>query len=403
MAQPGNMIQVDPGCSIKGPILRSLVWSEEHKRFLEQLEWEVRHGDDLAEPIFGELSRQIVSPNTNKAKIVVRRIPQNTLVTSGYSPDVFTNCDYIEGNEEGLRKLSKGWKTCCRVIGIRANGTFFDHDDNGAEVNVTIGGTLPLTTVKQTITKLNSTNAILCETTVASWCENISWENAPEFDFVVKVTRSIVAKGTAFPAWTSGQIITQADIDCWKAIRIVRELQDWENEPFDRRELIGFNFPSFLKSVSGGLNNSIYNIYGHARAIAGYLPRQRRTTFKLNINLRAGFQKVVRSRVRLELFASLPAEQSLFEWKTQSLRYDGTLFSVNVPNVLNDLWTLTANTNSADTYYGFGTEEAEFNASTPVSSTAYAAAIGTEKLVREEVSKWGYGLYLRKSYYIDIE
>ena len=111
----------------------------------------------------------------------------------------------------------------------------------------------------------------------------------------------------------------------------------------------------------------------------------------------------MRATVTVEYFDSKQPDQVLFEWKTQDLRYDGTLFDVNVHNVLNDGVTLVANTHTNDTYYGFGIESVTFNASTPIGATTYKNAIGFSQRLRETTEPWSFHLFKRKTYHIVIE
>ena len=398
MAQPSSMIQVDPGCAIKGPILQSFVWSEQFKRRLERLECEVRHGAAPMEPVYGEISREIISPNTNKARLVILRIPPDP-EEEGYVPEAIENCDQEEGAAD-LRQMGQGWKTCCELVTPHESLANTYVDQAGVNVSATISNILH---VRKTFTKLTETSYVYCLTSVTAWCDLVSYDEDPETGAQIKITREVVAAGTANTTSSPGKFQTVDPVDCYKAIQTTREIVGTTPSGYETYELISVSFPSLMKTVNGANRNSIHDPDGHFSTASGFLPRQKRSVFQLQPNIRSGFTKQVRARVEVDFVSTLPAKTSLFEWKTHDLRYNGTLFSVDVRNVLNDYRALAANTNTADTYYGFATESTDFPASSLMTASTYIAAIGVEKAIKETVQKWRFNLYRRKIYYVVIE
>ena len=398
MAQPSSMIQVDPGCAIKGPILQSFVWSEQFKQRLERLECEVRHGASPMEPVYGEVSREIISPNTNKARLVILRFPSDP-EAEGYAPTNNVNCDEEEGAAD-LRQMGQGWKTCCQLVTPHesAANTYVDQDGNN--ITTTISNILH---VRKTFTKLTATSYVYCLTSVDAWCDLVSYDEEPETGAVIKITRSVVDAGTTNTTGVAGKFQTVDSVDCYKAIRTTREIVDTVPSGYTTYELISVAFPTLMKTVNGGTFSDVHHPDGHFSTGSGFLPRQKRSVFNLRANVRNGYTKQLRAQVIVDFHSSLPATQSLFKWKTHDLRYNGTLFSVDIRNVLNDYRVLAANTNTADTYYGFAVESTDFQASSPMTASTYIAAIGSLCAIKETVQKWKFNLWRRKTYRIIVE
>lgn len=214
----------------------------------------------------------------------------------------------------------------------------------------------------------------------------------PELDLPLSIIRELVPHGTELPAEASdaGTMITIQEIDCVKALKTTTTITGWDTYDEDFCEEIEFMFPSYL------------NPAGHFSTSSGFLPNKRRSTFSIQANRRHAFRKLVEARVNVTLFDSKPASATRYSIIPNNLVYNGMLFNLNEQAVLTNAGTITATTNSRDVYYGFGSESVSYGASTP-SASDYVAAIGTEKLVGERITKWQFNLWRREQVYVTME
>jgi hypothetical protein len=96
-----------------------------------------------------------------------------------------------------------------------------------------------------------------------------------------------------------------------------------------------------------------------------------------------------------------PTRETIFDPLDSPVKYNGFLFNIDLPACIHNGETLTANTNSLDTFYGYGAETHTF-APSPTSYSTYAAAVGTEVFIKDELAPWRFCLFKRTRWQVVV-
>lgn len=112
-------------------------------------------------------------------------------------------------------------------------------------------------------------------------------------------------------------------------------------------------------------------------------------------DFRAPFSKKIRVKIEVSYHTSSPTPATLWQIIPKEAEFSGGILNYALPTCLTDGDTITK------TKLGV-TEEFTFGASSPTRSQ-YEAAIGTWKLINEEIVEWRFGLYRRTQYSIQPE
>lgn len=245
-------------------------------------------------------------------------------------------------------------------------------------------------TLSDRIVPIDAYNAQRVTETVADFTSLTSVETDDD-GVLITVAESVVAKGTAVPANTSTTKYSQIDLDCQHALlRAVTAGLTWTRTYY---KTIDFRFPGLLSTPD---DNDLD---------AFFIPQQRRTVFKSNFTVRPAFTARVHAKVVETVSAEPTAYGSLtalFNPIPQDIVYDGTLFSVNVRDVLNDAFNLTATTNSEDAYWGYAVESLDVPASTMSLATylGYITPSPVWACIGDDTIPWKHGFYKRVQTYI---
>lgn len=366
-----NTYVTDNSGAIDWKTLKSEGFNLELRCYTRELNTEVPHGTALVPIIFDVLESAIKNdpPHVHKSR-------QQGLIATAASTVVDT---FLNGAWDELKRFADSYT----ITKTR-------------QANTTLTGT-ELLVVQQELKEHNPANWLSDVITVPSWATRNRHDFDEELGLAVTLTESVVAHGTAVPANTTGAFYSQRQVDSQRDIRTAITL-DGGVGVFNRTtyETTQFTFPAIFISAGGS---------------DGFLSEQGRSIFQINPVIRAPFTALVSAKVidtiitqaeLTVLLASTPTgigsatqKAKLFEVKPNDLHYDGVLFSVNVPNVLVDAQSITATSNSSDTYYGSIVDTFTITDSTPTAS-AYIASIGNEQAVEDTVKPWKYGLYWRK-------
>ncbi len=256
----------------------------------------------------------------------------------------------------------------------------------GKEVNE--WGALNTTTTTEvasgTVTPANGLLVISDETKPQSSVEDIhsrtvaeSWptlfdyrwdeETQSWIEFKYEIVDEIIS-APSVPA--AGIEIEVQKINNQRSLRITRTLNGG-SVPTGRNEVIetDFVFPAILISVSA---NSIEGANGEVRT-------------RVVPNLRSAFRKKVNLRVAISYSLTEPSTVAL-NLLPNSIYYPGFFFSLNIPQVLNNEFTLTYTTGTDNPQWPEIVEEFTQGASSPTASS-YVTDIGSEKAVSSTKKK----------------
>lgn len=211
-----------------------------------------------------------------------------------------------------------------------------------------------------------------------------SYQTEPETKQIATVTRQVVLSSSVPSAPPPGQEVQQRAIGCGLSARIIESIAT----PPQREEcaVIDFTFPALLTAVN----------------FATYKRSDDREFFSVHPVIRASFRKKVKARVVIDYHTSPPGCSELYNILPNNIAFRGVLFSLNTGPVLNNAFTLNANTSSSNPDWGVGVETLNQGASVPT-ATQYISDIGEEKLVDEQVRPWRFNLWRRVRTYLTLE
>lgn len=248
------------------------------------------------------------------------------------------------------------------------------------------------------------------------------WDD--ELGLKVTQTRSVVAHGTALPTPTPGSFPEQRQVDAWRDIKTVTTIDGYDVTKFDHTygKTVQYTFPAILASWDGNpANNPVLPDWtpGNGWVSLIFDEGNERSVFQITIFTREAWTEGVQAQVRETLhtaaematilassntagfgtgadLGSTTVKARLFAPRPRDIRYQGMMFELTVEKVLCDSDTLTATSDSEDTYYGPGkVDEFTYPDSFPT-ATDYIGLIGQTVCVEDTFEPWKYGLYMRR-------
>lgn len=187
--------------------------------------------------------------------------------------------------------------------------------------------------------------------------ETQSW-----IEFKYEIVDEII---TAPAAPAAGIEIEVQKINNQRSLRITRTLNGGV-VPTGRNEVVetDYVFPAILTAIT---SDSIVGVSGEIKT-------------RVVPVLRSAFRKKVNLRVAISYSLTEPSTASLYSLLPNSIYYPGFFFSLNIPQVLNNGFTLSFTAASNNPQWPLANETFTQGASTP-SAAGYVADIGTEKVI----------------------
>jgi hypothetical protein len=252
------------------------------------------------------------------------------------------------------------------------------------------------------------------------------WDD--ELGIQYELVEKVVTPATPLPVSTQTQWVEQQrQVDKYRSIQSFYQLAD----PYDltRTETIQFTFPALLAYWNG--DPTVTPVLPDWTLGAGWVntwteEATGRTVFMINIHTREAFSALIYSKVReqviteAEFFVLVGAVDNPAPWgsgpdlgtdvlranlynpRPRDISYNGLMFNLQIPNVLCDADTLTATSNSEDTYYGPVTEIMSYPSSYPT-CMGYIGLIGQVVCVEDSFTQWKHGLYKRRRVFIKLQ
>lgn len=358
--------------------LESLQWSLDLRGFVRTRNTSVPHGEPLATVSFGVVEVSVENQNNvhKSRKLVTETVEQATVV------------DKKLGTAWGeLQEFAPSWTVSRDMVGtsaVPASGFLIVLGENNEH---------------------NPSNFKRDIITVPSWSTRTVkvWDDA--FGKQVTITRSVVAAGSSVPSSTTAGWSEQRQVDDERAIQTTVSFVGGAGAA-DREyyETVNMSWPTLFEN--------------YATATA-FEEQQRRSVFKIDVQLRAGFSGPCNARVvenlitessKNTLVVSSPSgagsssvRAELWLPKPRDLTYQGYLFNLNIPNVITNAHTIPATTNSEDTYYGYPVTDTFYGLESSPSYTAYLALIGTEVCIEDSVRPSKGGLWMRRRVYVKVQ
>ncbi len=350
-----SMVDRQPHFAKVGQQLLDVVYDQEIEQNVTVHKMEVQHGA-LPTIVLGQVRPKVEAKNTNKSELSVPCVafsgstPQFlTRTTKQHAPDSFST----------LMKHSS-LVTTTKVLQARLTG-----------IGTPVFGDL-LRTTKQ-VDELHEELEVVHS---PAFTQLPGYEEETEWSFPVDTLRSIVALGTS-QSPVSGFDISIEPLDTLHALKTTKGVTTASQEFY---ELTKFTYPSLLTLTSASLTSA-------------FAVPQGRSYFQVNAVIRDAFELLVPAKFNVTFTSTAQTPPSLFQPLSQTLHYDGIMWRFYAPNVINDGFTLTATTNSADTFWGSVVVEARAFPASPTSLTAYTALVGTYAAVSFKSEFWKYGLW----------
>ncbi|WP_075089143.1 hypothetical protein [Verrucomicrobium spinosum] len=204
----------------------------------------------------------------------------------------------------------------------------------------------------------------------------VDYEYDPETLDRVSISRQIIPYVTPSANQPAGHEITYKELGSDFQLKVDRNIGTSPS---------GYSFPTWVTFMFPAI------VLAHNFA-SGVLIGDR---WVYHPRIRTGFRKRARGKVEVTFHSSQPSPASIYQIVPEDIVYNGVLFDVEFRSVLVDGATLSSSG-------GLGTESVTFANTTP-SASAYLAAIGSEVVIGEQISRWRYGLWRREILKITLE
>lgn len=335
-------------------------WSQEIEQQVTTKDMEVQHGA-VPTIVLGQLFPVVKNErNTNKSRFQVSEVPFSGDNTSPGAPQFTTRATKIwtPPSYETLMKFS-ALVNVTKILQSRTTGI----------------GALAFGDLKRTTRVIDTNHEELEIQHSPAFTSLPSIEFEDEFSLPVAVTQTIVALGTgASPSIGFELLVTALDVK--HALKTAKQFTDQSG--FTYYDEIKFTYPSLLLAVETD---------------TAFVVPQSRSYFQVNGELRDAFELLVPAKIDVTFTATQQNPPTLFQPLSHTLHYDGTLFRAYFPNVINNGFTLTATTNTDDTFWGSVVSESHVFPASPTTLAVYNAAIGTLQPVSFKSERWKYNLY----------